>query len=87
MARQVKAIYENGVLKPLEPLELHEQQQVVITVSDAQGGGIEDCLDTEFIRQIAADAKEPPGLDTVRKALSKIKGPLSAEIAASRRER
>ena len=36
MEKQVDAIYENGVLRPLEPLDLGEQQRVRITVSHGE---------------------------------------------------
>jgi predicted DNA-binding antitoxin AbrB/MazE fold protein len=32
MERTLKAIYEQGVLTPLEPLELPEHQRVIITI-------------------------------------------------------
>lgn len=32
MARQIEAIYSNGVFHPLEPLALHEGQRVQLTV-------------------------------------------------------
>ena len=32
MARQIEAIYSNGVFHPLEPLTLHEGQRVLLTV-------------------------------------------------------
>ena len=35
MTREVDAIYEDGVLKPVEPLHLAEKQRVKLTVSDA----------------------------------------------------
>ncbi|MBL8234279.1 MAG: antitoxin family protein [Bryobacterales bacterium] len=31
MARTFTAVFENGVLRPLEPLDLHESQRVSIT--------------------------------------------------------
>jgi predicted DNA-binding antitoxin AbrB/MazE fold protein len=34
MARQVEAVYERGVLRPLEPLSLPEQQHVFVTITD-----------------------------------------------------
>ena len=34
MARVVEAIYENGTLKPLEPLDLAEHQHVRITIHE-----------------------------------------------------
>lgn len=35
MTRHLEAIYENGVLRPLEPLALEDQQRVRVTVEDA----------------------------------------------------
>jgi predicted DNA-binding antitoxin AbrB/MazE fold protein len=35
MTREVEAIYENGVLKPVEPLPLAEKQRVKVKVTDA----------------------------------------------------
>jgi predicted DNA-binding antitoxin AbrB/MazE fold protein len=34
MTREVEAIYEDGVLKPVEPLQLAEKQRVKVRVSD-----------------------------------------------------
>ncbi len=34
MENTVQAVYENGVLHPLEPLQLAERQQVTLTISD-----------------------------------------------------
>jgi predicted DNA-binding antitoxin AbrB/MazE fold protein len=37
MTREVEAIYEDGVLKPVEPLHLAEKQRVKVTVNDSPG--------------------------------------------------
>jgi predicted DNA-binding antitoxin AbrB/MazE fold protein len=37
MEQQIDAIYEGGVIKPLQPLHLAEHQRVRITVADANG--------------------------------------------------
>src|SRR5258708_33487958 len=34
MKRQVEAVFEHGVLRPLEPLSLAEQQHVLVTITD-----------------------------------------------------
>jgi predicted DNA-binding antitoxin AbrB/MazE fold protein len=34
MSKQIEAIYENGVLRPLEPLSLDEHQRVTITIAE-----------------------------------------------------
>ncbi len=35
MSQHIDAIFENGVLKPLEPLHLPDQSRVKVTVEDA----------------------------------------------------
>ncbi|MDZ7621768.1 MAG: antitoxin family protein [Candidatus Competibacteraceae bacterium] len=37
MNKSLKAVYENGVFRPLEPVELVEHQEVTVTVPDARG--------------------------------------------------
>src|SRR5580658_6077147 len=34
MVRELEAVFENGLLRPLEPLSLAEQQRVHVTISD-----------------------------------------------------
>ena len=34
MTREIEAIYEDGVLKPVEPLQLAEKQRVTVTISE-----------------------------------------------------
>jgi predicted DNA-binding antitoxin AbrB/MazE fold protein len=34
MTRTLQAVYEKGVLRPLEPLDLREQQVVSVTITD-----------------------------------------------------
>jgi predicted DNA-binding antitoxin AbrB/MazE fold protein len=34
MVQKVEAVYENGVLKPLEPLSLEDRQHVNLTITD-----------------------------------------------------
>jgi predicted DNA-binding antitoxin AbrB/MazE fold protein len=36
MAKSVEAIYENGLLRPLERLPLEEHQRVTVVITDAQ---------------------------------------------------
>jgi len=83
MEKRLQAVYENGVLRPLEPLPLKEHQQVTVTVSDPAEGW----LDQEFmerVRRNAAAMGPAPSLEEVRQALSKIPGNLSDEIRAER---
>jgi len=60
LTRTVEAIYENGVLRPLEPLEdLKEHEHVRITIeTDGRDHPLADCIgilpneDAEEMRQI-----------------------------------
>ncbi len=83
MTKTLQAVYENGVLRPLEPLPLEEHQRVTVTVSDPA----EQWLDHEYmerLRQDVATMGPAPRLEDVRHALSKIPGKLSDDIRAER---
>ncbi len=87
MIQQVKAVYERGVLRPLEPLTLSESQRVQLTISDADG---ELCRrDAEFLDWVKAEvAAMPnvPSLEEVQKLMSKIPGSLAGDFAEERKE-
>jgi predicted DNA-binding antitoxin AbrB/MazE fold protein len=86
MVQTLQAVYENGVLRPLEPLALSEHQRVVVTVSDPA----EQWLDHEYMEKVTQEvaAMGPaPSLEEVRRALSKIPGNLSDDIRAERESR
>jgi predicted DNA-binding antitoxin AbrB/MazE fold protein len=40
MTRNLQAVYERGVLRPLEPLDLREQQLVNVTITDEAPGAV-----------------------------------------------
>ena len=48
MTKQVEAVYENGVLRPLEPLPLDEHQRVTVTVS-ATEDPLSSIIDYAFV--------------------------------------
>ena len=52
MTKNLQSVYENGVLRPLEPLALREQQLVHVTVTDEAAP--EPWLDAEFLAACAA---------------------------------
>jgi predicted DNA-binding antitoxin AbrB/MazE fold protein len=88
MSKSVQAVYENGVLRPLESLALKEHQRVTVILSELPTEpGEEDWLDLECVRLCAADADESISVETVRHALSKIPGSLTADFIAERAER
>ena len=71
MTRSLNAVYEKGVLRPLEPLPFQEHQQVTVTVSDHADG---DWLDSAFLRYLEPQADDSVTLEQVRAALAKIAG-------------
>jgi predicted DNA-binding antitoxin AbrB/MazE fold protein len=90
MPLQVNAIYENGVLRPLQPLDLREHEQVVVSVLKAEPAPGRSILDVKYIERIkreVQDAEPAPGLEEVRKRLGKISGSMAAEIIADRGDR
>jgi predicted DNA-binding antitoxin AbrB/MazE fold protein len=71
MITQLEAIYENGVFRPLQPVDLPEHQRVTLTISCPNGS--------------AALPGTPARLDDVRRILAKVNMTL-AEAARSERE-
>jgi predicted DNA-binding antitoxin AbrB/MazE fold protein len=48
MSKRVEAVYENGILRPLEPLGLHQHQRVSVIVCEKPGvPSEEEWLDTD----------------------------------------
>jgi predicted DNA-binding antitoxin AbrB/MazE fold protein len=86
MRKQIEAIYENGVLRPLVPLSLEEHQRVTITIAE-DGGAEEDLFDPEFTQWCAEQSSNAPSLEEVRQALSKIRGSMAEVVIAERDER
>jgi predicted DNA-binding antitoxin AbrB/MazE fold protein len=86
MTRTVSAVYENGVLRPSEPLPLDEHQKVNVTVSDTRDRAdrAQAWLDHEYMATIDATDESAPTLDEVRRILSKTSGKLSDAVRAER---
>ena len=86
MEKTIQAVYENGVLNPLEPLQLGERQQVTVTISDRID------VPPNHPLLVSPDewshaAHDDIGLEEVRRALATIHGSLSEAVLAERRER
>ncbi len=87
MSKRLEAVYENGVLRPLEPLGLSENQRVCIVLSENSTPVVEeDWLDIEYVRLCAEEADESVSLETVREVLSKIPGSLTSAFIDERRD-
>ena len=88
MILQVDAVYERGVLRPLEPLSLAESQRVKLTISEPAGS--RSHRDMEFLERVRAEvAAIPciPTLEEVQQAMSKIPGSLTEVFVAEREDR
>jgi predicted DNA-binding antitoxin AbrB/MazE fold protein len=89
MPLQVDAVYENGVLRPLQPLDLREHERVLVSVVKSEAPGPSN-LASEYIENIKSELKGAapgPGLEEVRRRLSKIPGLMADEIVADRGDR
>ena len=85
MVRSIEAIYEHGVLRPLEPLPLIESQRVKLTISDVPSARSQ--RDFNVVARAKAElatVETVPTIDEVRAALSAIPGSLSEDVIAER---
>jgi len=71
MTKRLEAIYENGVLRLLQPVDLQEHQRVTVTLSVPE----EDWLDTEFMESCTAEGQEHVPLERIHQILSTISVP------------
>ena len=85
MTKNLQAVYEGGLLRPLEPLSLRENQQVNLVISDELS--LEPWLDAEYHAACASEADEGPSLEEVRAALAKIPGTLTQDFILEREDR
>ena len=87
MVRQLEAVYENGVLRPLEPLPLIESQRVRITISDEPPANpLRDLTVLVEARAEIARLEHIPTIEEVRSALSAIPGNMSEVVIQERGE-
>lgn len=88
MAVQVDAVYENGVLRPLQPLDLKEHEHVVLSISKADREQTGPRLAVEYIERLKRElGNEPvPSIEEVRTLLSTIPGSMADEVIAQRGE-
>ena len=86
MTKTFEAVYENGVLRPVDQLSLPDHSRVTVTISDAAsfGGDASAYFSPEEWERSKSDSVT---LEEVRRALSSIDGSLSDAVIASRGER
>lgn len=81
MGRQLEAVYENGVLRPLQPLGLTDRQRVLVTVNEIADYRV---WAKSQLREIGAEAI---GLLEVQRQLAGIPGSMSQVVVEERGER
>ncbi|MBV8730066.1 MAG: antitoxin family protein [Acidobacteriia bacterium] len=86
MDKTFQAVYEDGVLRPLEPIPLEDHQEVTVTISDERIVHRDNPL-LASPEEWAAAASDSIGLEEVRRALSTIRGSLSETVSDERRDR
>jgi predicted DNA-binding antitoxin AbrB/MazE fold protein len=84
--KTVQAVYENGVLRPLEPVPLDNRQEVTVTASNE----VDIPRDHQLV--VSPDERADAAgdfirLDEVRSALATIRGSLSEAVIDERRDR
>jgi predicted DNA-binding antitoxin AbrB/MazE fold protein len=86
MLRQtVEAIYEDGVLRPLEKLSLRPKQRVFLQI-DESSDATEDLEDQAFTSYCRAEGDPNICLEKVRQALTVIPGSLTEACSGERDE-
>ncbi|MCI0685147.1 MAG: antitoxin family protein [Gemmataceae bacterium] len=85
MHQTVEAIYEDGVLRPLEELSLRPRQRVFLQIKEAPDAA-EDLEDEAFVNYCRAQGDPNIALDQVRQALAAIPGSLTEACSAERDE-
>ena len=86
MGMTFEAVYENGVLRPLEKLALPNLQHVLVTISGSPASA-DDIAGYFEPEEWEAAKHDDISLDEVRRALSSIPGSLADVIIESREER
>lgn len=90
MTRQVEAVYENGVLRPLEPLGLDEHQQVTVRIMDSSDDPLQSYLDLPYIESVRKEVEAMdciPSIEEVRAITSKDPTTWAGTIIAEREDR
>jgi predicted DNA-binding antitoxin AbrB/MazE fold protein len=90
MTNHVDAVYENGVLRPLEPLPLEEHQRVRVTVSSISGDSLASLVDQSFLEQARKEVSAAgciPTHEGIRRMTASDASSWSEAIIAERDER
>ncbi len=86
MPRTFEAVYEDGVLKPTQPLTLPDHARLLVTIVDETAFFSDPSVYFSAEEWERANADDIT-LEEVRRALSSIDGSLSDAVIESREER
>jgi predicted DNA-binding antitoxin AbrB/MazE fold protein len=76
MTKPVEAIYENGLLRPLEPLPLNEHQRVTVVITEAHSLPERTRPDSYYVDAIRKEASSAgPHIDTRGDPQDHLEGP------------
>jgi predicted DNA-binding antitoxin AbrB/MazE fold protein len=80
MGKQLEAVYENGVLRLLQPLLLMDHQHVLVTVNEVPDY-------RAWAKAQLGKLGVPPGLEEIHLQLASIPGSMSDVVIEERGER
>ena len=81
--QQIEAVFEHGVLRPLQPLSLAERARVKVMVTMLDD---KSWMDVEYMDSCLTDSDPAIRLEDVRAALAKIGGSTDSAIDETRGE-
>jgi predicted DNA-binding antitoxin AbrB/MazE fold protein len=81
----VEAIYEDGILRPLEKLSLRPKQRVFLQIEESPDSP-EDIEDKAFVNYCRAEGDPNITLEQVRQDLAVLPGSLTEACSAERDE-
>ena len=88
MPKTFEAVYENGLLRPLESLRLAERQRVSLTIDETPAPTTDDdLLDQDLLSILEAEELPEVTLEQVRAALANVPGSMIEDFVAEREER
>lgn len=89
----IDAVFENGVFRPSEPVNIPEGKRVSLVVSPRDGDNshdvsdVSDLLDCEFIESCQARVEIAPSVEEIRGMLKTITESLADRVASERDDR
>jgi predicted DNA-binding antitoxin AbrB/MazE fold protein len=92
MSQFIDAVFENGVFRPEQPVNIPNGQRVSLTIDLIPVGvddlaDIGDLLDVEFMESCRQRSVNAPSLEEIRQTLGAFQGSLSNLIVEERDER